>query len=339
MKEEKGSLLFLYTETPLHAGSGAALGVIDLPIQRERMTGHPLVQGSGIKGALREAFSPRGPLQTDKPMWLQLFGPELDDTRKIEDDTRTIDDAKQEAREDFAGAISVQDARVLLLPIRSLWSGFAWVTCPLVLERLARDMAGLGLGSPAWHEPLQQAAKELGSDHVVVGENASVVGRGFVVLEGHEYPAKPNKAFVDALATWLAAQAIPKGGPKDEYQYFRNGLTKRLVLLNDTEFGHWANAGMEVVTRIAIDPQTGTVKKGALWSEECLPAESVLWAPMYFSDGKKPREDKTRAPEFSADKLLEYVEKHLQGKRIRLGGDRTVGRGIVATRVMAKGGA
>jgi hypothetical protein len=27
-------LLFLYTETPLHVGSGSSLGTVDLPIQR-----------------------------------------------------------------------------------------------------------------------------------------------------------------------------------------------------------------------------------------------------------------------------------------------------------------
>jgi len=32
-KESK--LLFLYTETPLHVGSGNSLGVVDLPIQLE----------------------------------------------------------------------------------------------------------------------------------------------------------------------------------------------------------------------------------------------------------------------------------------------------------------
>mgnify|MGYP000669322062 CR=1 FL=1 len=32
------NLLFIYVETPLHAGSGRGLGSVDLPIQRERIT-------------------------------------------------------------------------------------------------------------------------------------------------------------------------------------------------------------------------------------------------------------------------------------------------------------
>jgi CRISPR-associated protein Cmr4 len=47
-------MLFLYTETPLHAGSGTNVVGVDLPIQRERHTQYPMIQSSGIKGALRD---------------------------------------------------------------------------------------------------------------------------------------------------------------------------------------------------------------------------------------------------------------------------------------------
>lgn len=334
MENEKGSLLFLYTETPLHAGTGASLGSVDLPIQRERMSGHPIVQGSGIKGALREAF--RQPdFKTDKPMWLQLFGPELYDTKRKKE---IVDrpETNEETREDFAGAISVQDARLLLLPIRTLWGGFAWVTCPLILERLARDTVHAGTNAPAWTPLLASVSQELGGNGVLVGNTCRVMEREFVVLENEEYQAKKNDALVSALATWLLEHAIPKG-TNGEYDYLREGLAQRLVIMADGEFGHWAKNGMEIVTRIAIDSDTGTVKQGALWSEENLPAESLLWAPMYFAHGKKLREDKTKAPEYAPDKLYEYVHKQLDGRRIRLGGDRTVGRGIVAARVAEKG--
>lgn len=30
-------MLFVYTETPLHVGSGASISMIDLPIQREKI--------------------------------------------------------------------------------------------------------------------------------------------------------------------------------------------------------------------------------------------------------------------------------------------------------------
>ena len=50
-------ILFLYVETPLHAGTGRGLGAVDLPIQRDRTTGYPIIQASSVKGALRaEAY-------------------------------------------------------------------------------------------------------------------------------------------------------------------------------------------------------------------------------------------------------------------------------------------
>ena len=48
--------LFFMCETPLHAGSGSDLGIVDLPIQRERHTNFPKVESSSLKGALREGF-------------------------------------------------------------------------------------------------------------------------------------------------------------------------------------------------------------------------------------------------------------------------------------------
>ena len=47
------TMLYLYVETPLHVGMGSGLSSIDLPIQRERTTQYPMIQGSSIKGKLR----------------------------------------------------------------------------------------------------------------------------------------------------------------------------------------------------------------------------------------------------------------------------------------------
>ena len=50
------SIAIMYAVTPCHAGSGSALGVVDLPIQRERHTNWPMIQASGVKGAFRANF-------------------------------------------------------------------------------------------------------------------------------------------------------------------------------------------------------------------------------------------------------------------------------------------
>lgn len=48
-------LMFIHALTGLHPGSGTALGVVDLPVQRERHTQWPTIPGSALKGVLRDA--------------------------------------------------------------------------------------------------------------------------------------------------------------------------------------------------------------------------------------------------------------------------------------------
>ena len=53
---ENTSIAIMYAVSPCHAGSGSSLGVVDLPIQRERHTNWPMIQSSGVKGAFRANF-------------------------------------------------------------------------------------------------------------------------------------------------------------------------------------------------------------------------------------------------------------------------------------------
>ncbi|MCG0313652.1 MAG: type III-B CRISPR module RAMP protein Cmr4, partial [Calditerricola sp.] len=99
--------LFLTCETPLHAGTGQDLGIVDLPIQRERMTAFPKVEASGIKGSLREHLSTVK--RMDTKMVDELFGPE-----RLTDETAHM------------AALGFTDARLLLFPVRAMKGVFAW---------------------------------------------------------------------------------------------------------------------------------------------------------------------------------------------------------------------
>ena len=50
---ENAALLFLYSETAVHAGTGAAERFLDDPIQRSALTGWPVFYDSTFRGALR----------------------------------------------------------------------------------------------------------------------------------------------------------------------------------------------------------------------------------------------------------------------------------------------
>ncbi|NLE46652.1 MAG: type III-B CRISPR module RAMP protein Cmr4, partial [Chloroflexi bacterium] len=113
--------LFLYTESATHAGTGTGLGAVDLPIQREQTTGYPIIQGSGVKGAIRSQ-SPSTDAEKAKDKNV-VFGPKSDPN----------------SPPTFAGAAAFGDARVLLFPVRALNGVFVWITCRSVLARFVRD--------------------------------------------------------------------------------------------------------------------------------------------------------------------------------------------------------
>ena len=114
----------LTCETPMHAGGGSKEEVIDLPIQKEAHSNWPCVYGSSMKGALRARAETQVNMSTN--LITQAFGPD------------TLNASEH------AGALLVSDARLLLLPVRSLTSHFKLVTCPALLTRLVGDLARTG---------------------------------------------------------------------------------------------------------------------------------------------------------------------------------------------------
>ena len=127
-KKEVVSLCTFYAISPIHAGSGAATAVVDLPIQRERHTNWPHVQASAVKGALRAHYR-------------MFAGDEhLDEINMIFGSDSGNDGERKGAGEDIPGAISISDAKLLAFPVRSNIAPFVWVTSPSVLKRYAQDM-------------------------------------------------------------------------------------------------------------------------------------------------------------------------------------------------------
>jgi CRISPR-associated protein Cmr4 len=308
---EKAAMLFLYCETPVHAGTGTSLSIVDLPIQRERITGLPIVQASSLKGVLRaEVERLKG-----KQIAEALFGPET-----------------QRAHE-HAGCVSPHDARLLLFPIRSLVGVFAWATCPFVLERFKREMiaAGFQIG---WQVP-----NPANSHQALVAHDDTIVADRKVVLEEFAFKAQPSEE-TKSIAEWLAKSAFPQSG---EYEDFRKWLPQRFVILPDDAFRDFTQLATEIQTRVQLKKETKTVGEGP-WFEEHLPSETLLYAPIFVSKPLAPKD--TVPDEFkennepSAAKVLEFLKGLTTPNtdkpyldRLQIGGDETVGRGIVKVRL------
>jgi CRISPR-associated protein Cmr4 len=304
---EKVGILFLYCETPVHAGAGMSLSIVDLPIQRERITGLPIIQASSIKGVLRAEtlllLKRRGDQKAENKVRV-LFGPEPKPGQAVE----------------HAGCVSPHDARLLLFPIRSLVGVFAWATCPLALERFKRELIAAGF-SVNWDVPTLSAS----SQQALVAESSEIVVDATIVLEEFAFKAQSDKR-VKEITDWLTKYAFPQS---DEYKPFREWLPKRFVILPDDAFRDFTQLATEVITRIRLKPETKTVADGALWTEEHLPSETLLYAPIFISKPLAPSANQLGLAESAA--VLQELS-GLQFDRLQIGGDETVGRGIVKVR-------
>lgn len=308
---KSAKLLFLYTETPLHVGSGSSLGTVDLPIQRERHTNLPMIQSTGIKGKLRSTFESNG-LANREEVLKAIFGPDSGNASE------------------HAGALSPGDGRILLFPVRSLAGVFAWITCPLVISRFIRDLnLTQPTSSQTWSIPVPDSSTAMipsgtAGGHPLVISNA-------VVLEEFTFTATLSDQ-VKTLAEWLADNALPRSA---EYEFWRNKLKTGLVVVSDDVFKDFCQFSTDVVSRTKLDSTKKTVENGALWTEENLPADTLLYTPLFACDPRTGKKDNIPEEAKDASAILATISLHLSNghARLQLGGNETVGRGIVATRV------
>lgn len=281
----RSALLMLSTETPLHAGTGQSVAGIDLPIQREVHTNWPCVYGSAVKGALRaRAFHDR----MNKDDLTELFGPEHAA-------------AAGERDSSHAGALLVGDARLLLLPVRSLQSCFKWVTCPAILKRFQRDAGRLGIGLQALQLP------------ALTGTEALASAAGNLFLEEFRLQASGD----DIIATLASVLTELCQGTPD-----LQDLQERLVIVPDDIFSFLASNATAVNAHIALDAASKTVKDGALWYEETLPPESLLYVPLTATASR--RKGSERTPDAMLGLFAGLLE---QRSWLQLGGNETTGMG------------
>ncbi|WPD23140.1 MAG: type III-B CRISPR module RAMP protein Cmr4 [Candidatus Electrothrix scaldis] len=302
---------YIHALTALHAGTGQGVGVIDLPIAREKSTGLPIVPGSGIKGVLREELNPSnagaddlqpcedsdGNTKETEQCWEALFGPTAQDAEKG----------------GFAGALNIQDAQLLCLPVRSVYGVFAWVTCPFILERYRRDSKQIVGTSPDWGMPcLEDGEKAWVTDDSKIDEKEKVF------LEDLDFDVLKNNGNVNTLADKIAATIFPKD---DTWQRF---FKERFMIISDNVFSFLAETATEVRARIKLKEGTRTVEKGALWYEENLPAETLLWGMIGCDRSRSENHTGT-----AKDLMKHFQEQIGAEKGLQIGGNATVGRGRV----------
>jgi CRISPR-associated protein Cmr4 len=271
------ALMFFQTVTPLHVGCGQDVGVVDLPVIRERTTGYPFIPGSGIRGALRDDFERRDREHTadDAPASAAaaksseidlLFGPEA------------RADGDEEKR--WAGCVAVHDAKILLFPVRSDQRVFLWITCPAVLARFAKDLE-VFLPAAGWPAPPIAA----------VGDEEVLWPALFAApLYLEEFAFNLQGGAQEIVATQAALRCwLEKAGDA----LAMHDLADRAVLVADRTFHHYVTHATAVLQHNRLT-SAKTVEGGALFAVEAVPPEAVFYGFLGGTTSRRPPADGER---------------------------------------------
>lgn len=341
--------LFLICETSLHAGSGSDLGIVDLPIQRERHTDFPKIESSSLKGGLREALEEpsevgrtfnvgKEPVKSSslKAVTAQMKPASEEYQKAIESNPYQYATVLTFGKEDagdkaYSGALGFTDARLLLFPVKSMKGVFAWITCPKALQqlqndlKLCKDSRGNNL-QVNWSVP-DAATAPNGCQLFVQGNKIVLEEYTFEIIADTDAQGNCTK-----LATWLSNHLFPQ--TEVTYTYWRTKILTDLVVLNNDDFRDFVMLSTEVITRTRIDNNTGTVARGALFTEEYLPSESVLYSLVLASPIFKEKQTEkgifNQPPEKEEDLVWQFFKGGLSNV-VQLGGNATIGKGIVRT--------
>lgn len=245
-RQENSTIMALYAVSPVHAGSGTSMGVVDLPIQRERHTNWPHIQASGVKGAMRHHFEKfkNNIISRDEQAQLDQITEKIFGTDSYGDNGT------------LPGAIAVSDARLIAFPIRSSKSPFVWITCPAVLQRLEKDLALTGRAG-------EINIPELGSDEAIV-MNGTIPAEEKILLEDYEVIIKNEDFALSETAKSLYEKA------------------RTLLLVSNEIYNYGVSNCTEIRTQIKIDDKTGTTVDGSLRYGEVLPADSMMYVVLFY---------------------------------------------------------
>jgi len=304
-------ILISHALSPLHAGTGQSVGAIDLAIARDPATDHPYLPGSSLKGSLR-ALAFASAKEADSTGWSEsmaqaIFGPPADEN----DESRL-----------HAGSMAFGDARLLLLPVRSVKGTFAWVTSPFLLARYRRDAVAAGLLQNPELPQMPQTETCLVAAKDLIIENTRNVIFEDLDLAAEERPE------VQEWARHLGEHIYPSASGEE---FWRKHLETHLCIVHDDVMTFLARYGTEVVTRNVLKAEEKVTDN--LWVEENLPSETVLYSLLLATPNTGARKV---CEGLVGEKMFESLESLLVGG-IQLGGKATVGRG--RCRMILVGGA
>lgn len=292
-------LLYLFTRTPLHVGAGASVGAIDQPVQRERHTGFPIIPASSLKGSFADHWN--------DTLVTQGEGEKAKKVRGTSDSAWLF--GSDDANKAFAGSLNFSEARVLAFPIRSARGSYAWITCPLMLQRAKRDGV---ISSVIPEEPKDDQA-------IFKADGPLALPDGKIVLE--EYCFSLKQGYPTDLAKALA-------GLVDDELF--QSITERLVILSNGMMSHFTGTACEVAQHVRISDETGTAEGTGLFNQENVPADTLFYSVLGATAGRGAA-FKDKQPEHA---LQEFAAKVSASNNVfQFGGDASTGLGFTTVTI------
>ncbi|MGA8943033.1 MAG: type III-B CRISPR module RAMP protein Cmr4 [Thermoactinomyces sp.] len=273
----------LLAETFIHPGQGKQQGIIDQPVARESWTDYPFIPGSAVKGAFKDKAAGEGMKDEEQNF---IFGTTAQ-----------------------AGAIGFSDARLLLLPIRSLNHHYYWVTCPYILERFVRDLALIGE-----LDKRNLLFDDLKLSHALIHPQAELkeLVNDYLYLEEFNYsPIRYPQ--LEEIITWIKRLVA--------HNSVQRRLKNQVVVISDAEFRHFARFGLPIQSRNQLE--ANKISKN-VWQEENLPPDSLLYTLLI--------------PRYNDPKVQRYYEELSSNPYLQIGGNESTGHGWFVLRFWATEG-
>jgi CRISPR-associated protein Cmr4 len=236
-----------------------------------------------------------------------------------------------DANNSWAGALQFSEGKLLAFPIRSAKGSFAWITCPLMLQRAARDgvlgikaLSDVESNSFSGHDDDAKALFGASGPLALKVKDGSTE-KTQIVLE--EYTFTHAGDLPNGVGTAL------RGLLADEVW---SEVASRLVILSNGLMSFFTQNACEIAQHVRIDDETGTAAGGALFNQENVPSEALFYAVLQAFDERtvnKPREQRHKA-----DDALKAFEKKVSERGVfQFGGDASTGLGYCTVAFDKKG--
>lgn len=282
--------------TSLHSGIGRGLGYIDNPIARETVTNWPYVPASSIKGVLRDYYNDKS--SSDKIIESNLIIAFGTDNKSKKGESK---------KEERAGALVFTDAKIVCIPIRSIYGTFAWCCSTVSLNRIKRDLQLAGIKS-------FDNIPNIKEQNISVTSNSELKYEKKVYLEDLDLDVQDQaETETDKIAQFLANKIFTDDIQKEIFQ-------KRFAIVSEEVFNFLCETGTEVIAHNRIKDDTKVTDTGALWYEETLPPETILFGFVWQQ-------------EFCKTDLNCFCNSKLS---LQLGGKSSVGKGQIICNFVAE---